>query len=104
MDKCLDRTKSGTSNSYLKAAHIIRASKSHEIASLQQKAFELFESALPIISFELWQYVAIKSPMFQLWNLILQTEITLESLFLFFFLGHQNTVDSFQKIYMIQIK
>ena len=53
-------SKSGTSELYLKAAHITRTRKAHEITALaliilQKKAYESFESALPKVSFELWQ-------------------------------------------------
>ena len=73
--------KPGTSDSKLKAAHITRTRKAHEITRLalfilQKEVYEWFDSALLKVFFELWQNnMASKSPMFQFWNLILQSEM-----------------------------
>ena len=70
-------TKSGTSDSHLKAVHITSTRKAHEIAlfTFQKKAYESFESLLKV-SFEIWQKdMASKNQMYQLWNLILHTEM-----------------------------
>lgn len=70
---------SGTADSFLKATHLTRTRRSHQItalvlANLRQNAWESTEAMHD--DFERWRHEMIeKSPTFQFWDLVLEFEI-----------------------------
>ena len=108
---------SGTADSYLKAAHIYRTRRVHQItalilATLQQEAYQTYidDSINTVRSLENWKEMMQQCPTFRVWDMILSLELNVlrficseregnfdlyvstlqELMYLFFALDHPN--------------